>query len=147
MSDHTQRVLDFLWDGATGLVQDAFDAALQLADTIERERLTLTAELEAANRRGNIERSFCERRHSFCPDCRDKLPDNFCWRCENQRLTKEVETQQKAANHWFSEANKEHNRAENAVELCRDAMFQVPNDSGGKASLVRRLAEIEKGGK
>lgn len=29
---------------------------------------------------------YCERKHAFCPDCRDKLPDNFCWRCEAQRL-------------------------------------------------------------
>jgi len=44
------------------------------------------AELTKQRKINDLRTNHCERKHAFCPDCRDKLPDNFCWRCEVQRL-------------------------------------------------------------
>jgi len=51
------------------------------------ERRELEAEIARLKKRIELQSSYCDRKHSFCPDCRDKLPDNFCWRCEAQKLS------------------------------------------------------------
>mgnify|MGYP003595161177 CR=1 FL=1 len=45
---HTQRVLDFLWN-TSGSLQDSFDELLKLADDIQRESARLRAELDTAS--------------------------------------------------------------------------------------------------
>jgi len=67
--------------------------ALSKNEAIDANRI---AELEAENKRLKkrleLQSSYCDRKHAFCPDCRDKLPDNFCWRCEAQKLQKVAES-------------------------------------------------------
>ena len=54
------------------------DAEFVIA-ALEKENARLKKAIE-------LKSNYCDRKHAFCPDCRDKLPDNFCWRCEAQRL-------------------------------------------------------------
>jgi hypothetical protein len=46
----------------------------------------LKAENQRLRKMNELKGGYCERKHAFCSDCHDKLPDNHCWRCENQRL-------------------------------------------------------------
>ena len=54
-----------------------------------RER-ELMGEIDRLKKQKSITNGYCGRKHAFCPDCRDKLPDDFCWRCETQRLQAEI---------------------------------------------------------
>jgi len=77
---------------------DAYDVGEAHAKWFEYQQkweksMKRIAALEAKNARLKkqitMQSDHCDRKHGFCPDCRDKLPDNFCWRCESQRLETE----------------------------------------------------------
>ena len=46
----------------------------------------LEAEVERSKKKNALKSDYCKRKHAFCCDCRDKLPNNNCWRCGNQTL-------------------------------------------------------------
>ena len=154
MSDLIERLRREAWD----LCADAQGVSLmhQASDEIDR----LRAELDTASAKYQHVLKERDDARAELEEANGKLAewggsDNYQLAVrvdkldsENQRLTKEVETQQKAANHWFSEANKEHNRAEKAVELCREVVKHDEHTTAIEwGQWFDRLEEIEKGGK
>ena len=55
------------------------DSVRALDDALGKRVRALEIQLEAA-----------KNRHCFCPDCRDKVRDEECLRCQVQRLTRRI---------------------------------------------------------
>jgi len=64
----------------------ALDRLIRLSDSVR----ALDAELGKRVRALEIQLEAAKNRHRFCPDCRDKVRDEECLRCQVQRLTRKL---------------------------------------------------------
>ena len=64
----------------------ALDRLVRLSDSVR----ALDADLGKRVRALEIQLDAAKRQHCFCPDCRDKVRDEPCLRCQVQRLTRRL---------------------------------------------------------
>lgn len=57
---------------------------------MEKEIERLNKQLRVAEKKADANGDYIDRL-SFCPDCRDKVLDRGCWRCEVQKRDREIE--------------------------------------------------------
>lgn len=98
----------------------------------------LEAEIKRLKKRLELQSSYCDRKHAFCPDCRDKLPDDFCWRCKVQKLKKELEFYKNKCSKCGSSLGLLH---ENECPLC-NARRDLADRDKREGNLVTDLADF-----